>query len=152
MWEVGIPGKANVRISLRSPQTPWEGGTYKLKMYFPEEYPSKPPKCTPPHHATDRQASSRRPCSTPTYSPRAPCVCPSWVRCAPATHADEEKSWKPAITIKQILLGVQDLLNDPNPGDPAQADAFHLFKQDRAAYERRVRQIAREMQAQGQLA
>ena len=41
---------------------------------------------------------------------------------------DEEKSWKPAITIKQILLGVQDLLNDPNPGDPAQADAFHLFK------------------------
>lgn len=29
-----------------SQQTPWEGGTYKLKMYFPEEYPSKPPKCT----------------------------------------------------------------------------------------------------------
>lgn len=47
---------------------------------------------------------------------------------------------------------MQDLLDDPNPGDPAQADAFHLFKQDRAAYERRVRQIAREMQAQGQLA
>lgn len=42
--------------------------------------------------------------------------------------SDEEKSWKPAITIKQILLGIQDLLNDPNPGDPAQADAFHLFK------------------------
>ena len=68
------------------------------------------------------------------------------------SDTDEEKSWKPAITIKQILLGVQDLLNDPNPGGPAQADAFHLFKQDRAAYERRVRQIAREMQAQGQLA
>ncbi|WFD20675.1 SUMO conjugating enzyme Hus5 [Malassezia caprae] len=93
VWEVGIPGKAN---------TPWEGGVYKLKMYFPEEYPSKPPKY-------------------------------------------EEKSWKPAITIKQILLGVQDLLNDPNPGDPAQADAFHLFK-------RKVRQIARELQAQNQVA
>ena len=26
-------------------KTPWEGGVYKLKMYFPEEYPSKPPKC-----------------------------------------------------------------------------------------------------------
>lgn len=48
---------------------------------------------------------------------------------ATAAHrADEEKSWKPAITIKQVLLGIQDLLNDPNPGDPAQADAFHLFK------------------------
>lgn len=26
-------------------QTIWEGGVYKLKMAFPEEYPSKPPKC-----------------------------------------------------------------------------------------------------------
>ncbi|AXA49274.1 ubiquitin-conjugating enzyme E2 I [Malassezia restricta] len=121
VWEVGIPGKAN---------TPWEGGVYKLKMYFPEEYPSKPPKCkfTPP-----------------LFHPN---VFPSGTVCL--SILDEEKSWKPAITIKQILLGIQDLLNDPNPGDPAQADAFHLFKQDRAAYERRVRQIARELVAQGQ--
>lgn len=96
------------------------------------------------------QANSRRPYSIPTYSHPGLCVYPFWVGCK--LTVDEEKSWKPAITIKQILLGVQDLLNDPNPGDPAQADAFHLFKQDRTAYERRVRQIAREMQAQGQLA
>ncbi|PKI83783.1 Ubc9p [Malassezia vespertilionis] len=119
VWEVGIPGKQN-------------SGTYKLKMYFPEEYPSKPPKCkfTPP-----------------LFHPN---VFPSGTVCL--SILDEEKSWKPAITIKQILLGIQDLLNDPNPGDPAQADAFHLFRQDKAAYERKVRQIAREMQAQGQLA
>ncbi|EDP45052.1 hypothetical protein MGL_0041 [Malassezia globosa CBS 7966] len=134
VWEVGIPGKSN---------TPWEGGVYKLKMYFPEEYPSKPPKCkfTPP-----------------LFHPN---VFPSGTVCLSILGAyadflmrcsDEEKSWKPAITIKQILLGIQDLLNDPNPGDPAQADAFHLFKQDRAAYERKVRQIARELQAQGQVA
>merc|ERR1712130_307960 len=121
VWEVGIPGKAN---------TPWEGGTYKMKMFFPEEYPSKPPKCkfTPP-----------------LFHPN---VFPSGTVCL--SILDEDKSWKPAITIKQILLGVQDLLNDPNPGDPAQAEAFHLFKQDRAAYERKVRQIARELVAQGQ--
>ena len=37
-------------VDLHLQQTPWEGGTYKLKMFFPEEYPSKPPKCkfTPP--------------------------------------------------------------------------------------------------------
>ena len=62
-----------------------------------------------------------------------PNVFPSGTVCL--SILDEEKSWKPAITIKQILLGIQDLLNDPHPGDPAQADAFHLFKQDRAAYE-----------------
>lgn len=58
---------------------------------------------------------------------------------------DEEKSWKPAITIKQVrpiytisftvtaylrqvLLGIQDLLNDPNVNDPAQSDAYTMFK------------------------
>ncbi|WFD24350.1 SUMO conjugating enzyme Hus5 [Malassezia equina] len=124
VWEVGIPGKAN---------TPWEGGVYKLKMYFPEEYPSKPPKCA----YTSLTVGKFTP---PLFHPN---VFPSGTVCL--SILDEEKSWKPAITIKQILLGVQDLLNDPNPGDPAQADAFHLFK-------RKVRQIARELQAQNQVA
>ena len=35
-WETGIPGKVG---------TDWEGGVYKVIMEFPEEYPSKPPKC-----------------------------------------------------------------------------------------------------------
>jgi ubiquitin-conjugating enzyme E2 I len=38
------------------------------------------------------------------------------------------QDWKPAITIKQILLGIQDLLNNPNILDPAQADAYNAFK------------------------
>jgi ubiquitin-conjugating enzyme E2 I len=57
---------------------------------------------------------------------------------------NEEEGWKPAITIKQILLGIQDLLNDPNPESPAQAEAFNLFKKDRQAYERKVRNIVRD--------
>ena len=35
-WEAGIPGKAG---------TMWEGGLYKLVLEFPEEFPTKPPKC-----------------------------------------------------------------------------------------------------------
>ena len=114
-WEVGIPGKAN---------TPWEGGLYKLTMIFPDDYPSKPPKCkfTPP-----------------LFHPN---VYPSGTVCL--SILDEEKSWKPAITIKQIVLGIQDLLNDPNASDPAQSDAYTMFKNDRAAYEKRVRIQARE--------
>lgn len=27
------------------PQTEWEGGVYRLNMYFTEDYPNKPPKC-----------------------------------------------------------------------------------------------------------
>lgn len=59
---------------------------------------------------------------------------------------NEEEDWRPAITIKQILLGIQDLLDDPNPESPAQADAYNLFKKDRPAYERKVRQVVRENQ------
>lgn len=57
---------------------------------------------------------------------------------------NEEEAWKPAITIKQILLGVQDLLDDPNPESPAQAEAYNMFKRDRVQYERRIKQIVRE--------
>ncbi len=35
-WEVGIPGKE---------KTIWEGGLFKLTLSFPDEYPTKPPKC-----------------------------------------------------------------------------------------------------------
>lgn len=57
---------------------------------------------------------------------------------------NEEEGWKPAITIKQILLGVQDLLNDPNPESPAQADAYNLFKKDRAGYDAKIKKIVRD--------
>jgi len=71
-----------------------------------------------------------------------PNVYPSGTVCL--SILDEEKSWKPAITIKQvralglgqitllidlkIVLGIQDLLDDPNVGDPAQSDAYTMFK------------------------
>ncbi|KAK1291115.1 SUMO-conjugating enzyme SCE1 [Acorus calamus] len=37
--------------------------------------------------------------------------------------------WRPAITVKQILIGIQDLLDSPNPADPAQTDGYHLYIQ-----------------------
>lgn len=35
-WDCGVPGKE---------KTIWEGGLFKLEVTFPEEYPTKPPKC-----------------------------------------------------------------------------------------------------------
>ncbi|CAH2049157.1 unnamed protein product [Thlaspi arvense] len=51
--------------------------------------------------------------------------------------------WRPAITVKQILVGIQDLLDQPNPADPAQTEGYHLFIQDVVEYKRRVRQQAK---------
>ena len=39
------------------------------------------------------------------------------------------QGWRPAITVKQIVVGIQDLLDQPNPDDPAQTDGYHLFIQ-----------------------
>ena len=50
---------------------------------------------------------------------------------------DEEKDWRPAITIKQILLGIQELLNEPNAKDPAQAEAYAIYMQDKVEYDKR---------------
>ena len=41
------------------------------------------------------------------------------------------------LNLNRILLGIQDLLNDPNIKDPAQAEAYTCFCQNRADYEKR---------------
>ncbi|KAI9308653.1 SUMO-conjugating enzyme ubc9 [Cunninghamella echinulata] len=90
--------------------TPWENAIYKLTMTFPEG------KFVPP-----------------LFHPN---VYPSGTVCLSILNEDE--GWKPAITVKQILTGIQDLLNDPNPESPAQSDAYVLFKKNKKEYERRV--------------
>lgn len=44
---------------------------------------------------------------------------------------EEDKDWRPAITIKQILLGMQELLHEPHIQDPAQAEAYTIHCQNR---------------------
>lgn len=97
-WECAIPGKKG---------TPWEGGLYNLRMIFKDDYPTSPPKCK---------------FEPPLFHPN---VYPSGTVCL--SLLDEEKDWRPAITIKQILLGIQDLLNEPNIKDPAQAEAYTIY-------------------------
>jgi ubiquitin-conjugating enzyme E2 I len=52
---------------------------------------------------------------------------------------NEEEGWRPSITVRSILLGIQDLLDTPNEGSPAQSDAYVLFTQQLTEYRRRVR-------------
>ena len=65
-------------------KTSWEGGLYKLRMTFKEDYPSSPPKCK---------------FEPPLFHPN---VYPSGTVCL--SLLDEEKDWRPAITIKQVNI------------------------------------------------
>jgi hypothetical protein len=69
-----------------------------------------------------------------------PNVYPSGTICL--SILNEEEGWRPAITVKQILIGIQDLLDDPNPNSPAQSEAYQLFISNKSEYRRRVRREA----------
>ncbi|BBG95213.1 sumo conjugation enzyme 1 [Prunus dulcis] len=129
IWQCIIPGKSS---------TDWEGGYFPLTLHFSEDYPSKPPKCKFPQGFFH------------------PNVYPSGTVCLSILNEDsvsnqhcsnrsmEIVGWRPAITVKQILVGIQDLLDQPNPADPAQTDGYQLFIQEPAEYKRRVRQQAKQ--------
>ena len=76
-----------------------------------------------------------------------PNVYPSGTICL--SILNEEEGWRPAITLKQILIGIQDLLDDPNPNSPAQQEAYNLYVRDKNAYKRRIQQEARNNQPEG---
>lgn len=49
------------------------------------------------------------------------------------------KGWTPGISVRQILVGVQDLLDTPNENDPANGPANTLYRSNKAGYKMRVR-------------
>ncbi|XP_050975030.1 SUMO-conjugating enzyme UBC9-B-like [Labeo rohita] len=54
-------------------------------------------------------------------------------------HLNEDKDWRPATTIKQILLRIQKLLNELNLLDPTQEEVYTIYCQNRVEeYEKRV--------------
>jgi ubiquitin-conjugating enzyme E2 I len=67
-----------------------------------------------------------------------PNIYPSGTVCLSILNEDED--WKPSLTIPQILLGIQDLLDNPNPNSPAQADPYLLYTSNKAEYQRRIKE------------
>ena len=113
-WKCEIPGPKD---------TVWEKGTYKLYLEFPQDYPLKPPRCyfkpVLPH----------------------PNIYPSGTVCL--SILNEEEDWKPSITVRQLLLGVQKLLKDePNLESPAQLEATKMYKKNKEKYFKTAKDFA----------
>jgi ubiquitin-conjugating enzyme E2 I len=58
--------------------------------------------------------------------------------CLSITNAHQD--WKPAITVKQILLGIQTLLNEPNLNSPANSEASNTLRKSKEQYLNRIKQ------------
>ena len=107
----------------RSPDdTPWEGGTFKLKLTFTEEYPNKPP----------RVVFLSRMFHPNVYSDGSICL------------DILQNQWSPIYDISAILASIQSLLCDPNPLSPANAEAARLFQENKREYNRKVKEIVEQ--------
>ncbi|KAI5946157.1 Ubiquitin-conjugating enzyme E2 N [Manis javanica] len=92
------------------PDSPFEGGTFKLELFLPEEYPMAAPKVR---------------FMTKIYHPNVDKL----GRTCLDTLTDK---WTPAVQIRTVLLWIQDLLSAPNPDDLLANDVAEHWKTNEA--------------------
>jgi len=127
-WEVMIIGP---------PETLFEGGFFKCHLYFPQEYPLRPPVLkflTDIWHPNIEKDGK---------------VCISILHEPGDDRFGYEKAserWLPIHTVETILISVISMLADPNDESPANVDAAKEWRENYSEFRKKVARCVRRSQ------
>ncbi len=111
-WDASIQGPE---------ESPYEEGTFNLKIEFPKDYPFKPPKVV---------------FTTKVYHPNVKFSDGSGSICLDIL----KDAWSPDISISKLLLEIKTLLKNPNLDHFLEENIAKQIKEDKAAYEQTARE------------
>lgn len=127
-WEVLIMGP---------PDTLYEGGFFKAHLYFPVEYPLRPPKMKFIseiwHPNIDKNGDV---CISILHEPGDDKF----------GYESASERWLPVHTVETILLSVISMLADPNYDSPANVDAAKEWRENQVEFKRKVARCVRKSQ------
>lgn len=125
-WECLLEGPSD---------TPYENGVFPAVLTFPKDYPLSPPtlKFDPPLLHPNIYADGTV-CISILHPPGED----------PNQYERPEERWSPVQSIEKILLSVMSMLAEPNPESGANIDACKLWRDNRAEYDRQIRQHVKE--------
>ncbi|KRY87606.1 SUMO-conjugating enzyme UBC9 [Trichinella pseudospiralis] len=134
-WECCVPGP---------PNTPWEGGLYKLYILFGDSYPYTPPSKIWSVVVCYAEMNTLFVMLRFFYRFCPPILHPNvYTSGSVCISLLQENGWRSSMQLKDILVSIQTLLAEPNINSPANAEAYKLYNENRAAYDERIRALAK---------
>lgn len=128
-WELMIVGPTD---------TLYEGGFFSALLKFPPDFPNQPPVMwfkSPMWHPNVHEDGK---------------VCISILHSPGEDRMNEFETsdirWRPILGVESIIVSVISMLSDPNDESPANIDAAVMWRNDKAAFKKKVRDIVRRSQ------
>mmetsp|Transcript_736 Transcript_736/g.1496 ORF Transcript_736/g.1496 Transcript_736/m.1496 type:complete len:127 (+) Transcript_736:544-924(+) len=118
--------------------TLYEGGFFKASLVFPADFPNMPPTMK---FVSDMWHPN-------VYEDGKVCISILHPPGEDAMNAQESAAerWRPILGVEQIVISVVSMLSDPNDESPANLDAAVMWRTNRIAFKKKVRQIVRKSQ------